>query len=275
MYITPKINPDNPAEGKTHHLTVLSMDKTGYQNLSRLVTKAYFEGFYRRPRVDHELLDAHNEGLIVLSGCLNSELSKAIFDKDMKAALAVAARYREIFGDRYYLEVQATGLPEQKRVNKKVKEVSDKLGIPIVATNDCHFLRREDTRPHDALLCIQTGSSLQDENRFKFQGDQYYLKSEGEMLGDLEGFEDAIHRTGEIAKRCNFDFEVNGYKFPEFKVEDGTSLDEHMAKLSSEKLAEKILEDQIAEEKHGEYKHRLETEIEIIQKMGFLATSLW
>jgi DNA polymerase III subunit alpha len=269
IYITPKINPDNPAEGKTHHLTVLSMDKNGYQNLSRLVTKAYFDGFYRRPRVDHELLDKYNEGLIVLSGCLNSELSKAIFDKDMKAALGVAARYREIFGDRYYLEVQATGLPEQKRVNKKVKEVSDKLGIPIVATNDCHFLRREDTRPHDALLCIQTGSSLQDENRFKFQGDQYYLKSEGEMLGDLKGFEDAIHRTGEVAQRCNFDFEVNGYKFPEFEVEDGTSLDEHIANLAAEKLAEKLSEDMIPEEKHGEYKERLDTEIEIIQKMGF------
>ena len=112
LYVTPKINPENPAEGKTHHLTVLSMNRTGYQNLSRLVTKAYFDGFYRRPRVDHELLDVHNEGLIVLSGCLNSELSKSIFSKDMKAALNVASLYREIFGDRYYLEVQATGLPE-------------------------------------------------------------------------------------------------------------------------------------------------------------------
>jgi len=269
IYVTPKINPDNPAEGKTHHLTVLSMNNIGYQNLSRLVTKAYFEGFYRRPRVDHDLLDKYNEGLIVLSGCLNSELSKAIFDKDMNAALGVAAHYRDIFGDRYYLEVQATGLPEQKRVNKKVKEVGETLGIPLVATNDCHFLRREDTKPHDALLCIQTGSMIRDENRFKFQGDQYYLKSEGEMLGDLEGFEDAIYRTGDVASRCDFDFEVDGYKFPEFEVEGDMSLDEHMAALAEEKLGEKLLEDKIPEENTGEYHERLKTEIEIIQKMGF------
>jgi DNA polymerase-3 subunit alpha len=242
IYVTPKINPDNPSEGKTHHLTVLSMNYKGYQNLSRLVTAAYFDGFYRRPRVDHELLDKHSEGLIVLSGCLSSELSKAIFSKDMTAALDVAAMYREIFGDRYYLEVQATGLPEQVRVNKKVKEVGDKLGIPLVATNDCHFLRKEDTKPHDALLCIQTGASIQDENRMRFQGDQYYLKSEGEMLGDLDGFEEAIQRTGEVAKRCNFEFEHTGYKLPEYEVEGDMSLDDYMSELSRQKLKEKIEE---------------------------------
>lgn len=269
LYVTPKINPENPSEGKTHHLTVLSMNRAGYQNLSRLVTKAYFDGFYRRPRVDHELLDTHNEGLIVMSGCLNSELSKAIFNKDIKAALNVAAMYREIFGDRYYLEVQATGLPEQKRVNKKVREIGEKLGIPLVATNDCHFLRREDTRPHDALLCIQTGSSLQDDNRFKFQGDQYYLKSEGEMLRDLEGFEDAIQKTAEIADRCDFKFERNGYKLPEFEVEGDKSLDEYLAEHAREKLRERIDENAIPEEQIRGYEERLETEIEIIQKMGF------
>ena len=269
IYVTPKINPDNPSDGKTHHLTVLSMNQKGYQNLSRLVTTAYFDGFYRRPRVDHELLDKHNEGLIVLSGCLNSELSKAIFSKDMDAALGVAAMYREIFGDRYYLEVQATGLPEQKRVNKKVKEIGKNLGIPIVATNDCHFLRREDTKPHDALLCIQTGSSLQDENRFKFQGDQYYLKSEGEMLGDLQGFEDAIQRTGEVAKRCDFEFEQTGYKLPEFEVEGDKSLDEYMTELAREKLQQKINEGLIPKEKFEEYSDRLETELKIILEMGF------
>ncbi|MEM7009042.1 MAG: DNA polymerase III subunit alpha [Thermodesulfobacteriota bacterium] len=269
IYVTPKINPDNPSEGKTHHLTVLSMDQKGYQNLSRLVTTAYFDGFYRRPRVDHELLDKHNEGLIVLSGCLNSELSQAIFSKGVKGALDVAAMYREIFGDRYYLEVQATGLPEQKRVNKKVKEVGENLNIPIVATNDCHFLHKEDTKPHDALLCIQTGSSIADENRFKFQGDQYYLKSEKEMMGDLEGFEDAIKRTGEVAKRCNFEFEQTGYKLPEYKVEGDKSLDEYMLELSRQKLQEKIKEGLIPEEKFDEYSERLETELKIILEMGF------
>ncbi len=269
IYVTPKINPDNPSEGKTHHLTILSMDQKGYQNLSRLVTTAYFDGFYRRPRVDHELLDKHNEGLIVLSGCLNSELSQAIFAKGTKGALDVAAMYREIFGDRYYLEVQATGLPEQKRVNKKVREIGEKLKISIVATNDCHFLRREDTKPHDALLCIQTGSSIQDENRFKFQGDQYYLKSQQEMLGDLEGFEDAIERTADVAKRCNFEFEQTGYKLPEFKVEGDKSLDEYMLELSREKLHEKVSLGLIPEEKIDEYTERLESELKIILEMGF------
>ena len=269
MYVTPRINREKPSEGKTYHLTVLSMNYKGYQNLSRLVSKGYFDGFYRRPRVDHELLEMHSEGLIVLSGCLNSELSQAIFSKDMDAALGTAAMYREIFGDRYYLEVQATGLPEQVRVNKNVKEISDKLNIPIVATNDCHFLRKQDSKPHDALLCIQTGSSIDDTHRFKFQGDQFYLKDRGEMLKDLKGFEDAIDRTGEVAKRCNFDFENDGYKFPMFEIEDGASLDDYMTDLSRSKLEEKLKSDAIPDDKVPEYRDRLESELEIIKKMGF------
>ncbi len=269
IYVTPKINPDKPSEGKTYHLTVLSMNYEGYQNLSRLVTKGYLEGFYRKPRVDHDLLDKHSNGLIALSGCLNSELSQTIFTKNVKAALGVAAQYREIFGDRYYLEVQATGLPEQARVNKDVRKISDKLRIPIVATNDCHFLRKRDSKPHDALLCIQTGSSLGDSNRFRFQGDQYYLKSEEEMLNDLKGFEEAVHRTVEIAKRCDIEFKNEGYKFPEFEVEGEQSLDDYMADLATKKLKEKMRESNVSEGKTSEYEDRLGAELEIIQEMGF------
>ncbi len=271
MYVTPELNPEKVSEGRTYHLTVLSMNQEGYKNLSRLVSMAYFDGFYRRPRVDHSMLNDHSNGLIVLSGCLNGELSQALLTKGKKDALKIAAQYREIFKDRYYLEVQATGLAEQKRVNSMVRDVGSKLGIPLVATNDCHFLKIEDSRPHDALLCIQTGSSLKEQNRFKFQGDQYYLKSEEEMLSDLEGFEDAINETKEVAKRCDFEFESDGYKFPVFEVDDDKSLDDCILEMAQQKLNELFEEGAIPEDQHDIYIDRLNTELGIIQKMGYSA----
>ena len=201
LYVTPTLKLEKPSDGKNFHLTVLCMNDKGYSNLSNLVSKGYLEGFYRRPRIDHELLADHNEGLIVLSGCMSSELSRAIFSKDHKKALDLASMYRKIFGDRYYLEVQATGLPEQNFVNREVRKIGKELGIPLIATNDCHFLKQEDARPHDALLCVQTGSNLNDEKRMRFSGDQFFLKSKDEMDATMSGFEDAIDRTVELSRR--------------------------------------------------------------------------
>lgn len=269
VYVSPGSRQDKSPEEKNHHLIVLSMNEEGYKNLSRLVTKAYFEGFYRKPRIDHELLDTHREGLIVLSGCLNGEFCKYILANDLQGALRTAAKYKEIFGDRYYLEVQANRLPEQEIVNQRIKEIGKRLGIPAVATNDCHYLRREDSKPHDILLCIQTGATVKDGKRFRFKGDEYFLKSREEMLDCLGGFEDEIERTLEVAERCDFEFKTNGYKFPLFELEGGKSLDEHMAHLAREGLERRLRETGISGSKVDTYKERLETEIETIKKMGF------
>ena len=271
VYVTPTLKLEKPSDGKTYHLTVLCMNETGYKNLSNLVSRGYFEGFYRRPRIDHEMLADHNEGLIVLSGCMNSEVSRAIFNKDNDQIIRIASKYREIFGDRYYLEVQATGLAEQNFINRELKKLSDKLKIPLVATNDCHFLRQEDAKPHDALLCIQTGSNLSDEKRFRFVGDEFYLKSRKEMETTLSGFEEAIDKTIEIADRCEFEFKTNGYKFPEYEAPNGKTLDEHINELAWEELEKKLKQNDIPEGQIPTYNERLEYELKIICQMGFPA----
>ena len=269
IYITPTLKLEKPSDGKNFHLTVLCMNDAGYKNLSNLVTKGYFEGFYRRPRIDHQILSDHSEGLIVLSGCLNSEISRALFSKDNKKALSLASMYKEIFGDRYYLEVQATGLKEQNLINGKLKDIGKKLNIPLVATNDCHFLKRADAKPHDALLCIQTGSAVKEEKRFRFQGDDFFVKSRDEMENDLKGFDEAIKETLKIAERCSFEFKTDGYKFPEYTPPDGRSLDEFMCDLSRKTLLERLKENEIPESEHEVYKERLESELKIICDMGF------
>ncbi|HEX3033568.1 MAG TPA: DNA polymerase III subunit alpha [Thermodesulfobacteriota bacterium] len=271
VYVAPTSRFDKAGE-KYHHLVLLAMNRQGYKNLSNLVTKAYFEGFYRKPRIDHELLDAHREGIIVLSGCLNGELAKSVLNNNgLKEALVVAAKYREMFGDRYYLEIQANRLPEQQAINEKIKEIGKSLGIPVVATNDCHYLTREDSKPHDILLCIQTGTALNDDRRFKFKGDEFFLKSREEMLRDIGGFEDAIERTLEVAEKCSFELQGSGYRFPVYEVEAGKSLGEYMANLARERLEERLKQDGVSEQKVNDYKERLEREIEIIVKMGFSA----
>ncbi len=269
VYVSPGPRQDKSQEEKNHHLIILSMNAEGYKNLSRLVTKAYFEGFYRKPRIDHELLDSHREGLIVLSGCLNGELCKQILNNDLQGALRIAAKYKEMFGDRYYLEIQANRLPEQEIANKKIREIGKSLKIPVVATNDCHYLRRSDSKPHDILLCIQTGTTVKEEKRFKFKGDEYFLKSREEMIEYLDNFEDAIERTLEVAERCDFEFETNGYKLPVFQLESGKSLDDHMANLARKGLQARLGENGISEEKVNTYRERLEIEIEMIKEMGF------
>ncbi|MGQ0794231.1 MAG: DNA polymerase III subunit alpha [Deltaproteobacteria bacterium] len=269
VYVAPAARRDKSQEEKNHHLTVLSANAAGYRNLSRLVTRAYFEGFYRRPRVDMELLDTHREGLIILSGCMNSELSKRVLANDMKGALEVAARYRELFGDRYYLEIQANGISEQDALNQKLLELGRKLSIPVVATNDCHYLRREDAKSHDVLLCVQTGVALKDENRMRFTGDEFFMKSRAEMVESLRGCEGEIERTMEIAERCSFDLKTAGYKMPVFKLEGGKSLEERMAELARENLEYRIEENKIDATGATSYRARLEGEIDTIAKMGF------
>ena len=271
LYVTPTLKLEKPSDGKNYHLTVLCMNERGYRNLSRLVTRGYFEGFYRRPRVDHEMLSEHNEGLIVLSGCMSSELSQAIFKKDLKEQIKIASTYKEIFGDRYYLEVQAIGLEEQRRVNRGLRKIGERLGIKLAATNDCHFLTREDYKSHDTLLCIQTGSMVADQKRMRFQSDDFYVKTREEMARDMKGFENALEESVRISERCDFEFENDGYRFPEYVAPEGKSLDEFIREISDRNLKRILRENEIPEEAHEIYRQRLHSELDTICKMGFSA----
>ena len=271
LYVTPTLKLEKPSDGKNYHLTVLCMNERGYRNLSRLVTRGYFEGFYRRPRVDHEMLSEHNEGLIVLSGCMSSELSQAIFKKDLKEQVKIASTYKEIFGDRYYLEVQAIGLEEQRRVNRGLRKIGERLGIKLAATNDCHFLTREDYKSHDTLLCIQTGSMVADQKRMRFQSDDFYVKTREEMARDMKGFENALEESVRISERCDFEFENDGYRFPEYVPPEGKSLDEFIREISGKNLERILRKNEIPEEAHEIYRQRLHSELDTICKMGFSA----
>ena len=271
LYVTPTLKLEKPSDGKNYHLTVLCMNERGYRNLSRLVTRGYFEGFYRRPRVDHEMLSEHNEGLIVLSGCMSSELSQAIFKKDLKEQIKIASTYKEIFGDRYYLEVQAIGLEEQRRVNRGLRKIGERLGIKLAATNDCHFLTREDYKSHDTLLCIQTGSMVADQKRMRFQSDDFYVKTREEMARDMKGFENALEESVRISERCDFEFKNDGYRFPEYVPPEGKSLDEFIREISGKNLERILRKNEIPEEAHEIYRQRLHSELDTICKMGFSA----
>ena len=271
LYVTPTLKLNKPSDGKNYHLTVLCMNERGYRNLSRLVTRGYFEGFYRRPRVDHEMLSEHNEGLIVLSGCMSSELSQAIFRKDLKEQTKIASIYKEIFGDRYYLEAQAIGLEEQRRINKGLRRIGERLGIKLVATNDCHFLTREDYKSHDALLCIQTGSMVAEQKRMRFQSDDFYVKTREEMAREMKGFEDALEEAVRISERCDFEFRNDGYRFPEYVPPEGKSLDEFMRDISGRNLERIFKENKIPEQAREVYRERLRSELDTICKMGFSA----
>ncbi len=271
LYVTPTLKLEKPSDGKNYHLTVLCMNEQGYRNLSRLVTRGYLEGFYRRPRVDHEMLSEHNEGLIVLSGCMSSELSQAIFKKDLKEQVRIASTYKEIFGDRYYLEVQAIGLEEQRRINRGLRRIGERLDIKLAATNDCHFLTKENYKSHDALLCIQTGSMVADQKRMRFPSDDFYVKTREEMTREMEGFEDALDEAVRISERCDFEFKSDGYRFPEYVPPKGKSLDEFMREISGKNLERILRENEIPEEAHETYRERLRSELDTICNMGFSA----
>ena len=185
---------------KTHHLTVLAKNLQGYENLCSLVSIGHLKGFYRKPRIDRNLLFEYSDGLIVLSGCLNGEVCHNILKGRKDEAIKIAAEYKNILGDRYYIEIQGTCLKEQVRVNKVLKEIAKKLDIKVVATNDCHYLTKNDYHSHDTLLCIQTNSLVKEERRFRFNGNEFYLKSKDEMIDALEGDQESVENSLLIAE---------------------------------------------------------------------------
>ena len=275
LYVAPKSRFDKTSEGPgetARHLIVLVKNLQGYRNLIRLTSTGFLEGFYYRPRVDKEFLAKHSEGLIATSACLHGEVADWILKGDLERAKASARQYREIFGEgNYYLEMMENGIPEQSLVNEKLMEISKELSIPLVATNDCHYLDRADSEAHEVLLCIQTGKTMDDPGRMQFATDAFYLKSPDEMKQLFSYCPEAIENTVAIAEKCNLKLDFNQVFLPHFEIGQGRSLDEHlqeMAKAGLEKLMPKILQGKDPSLRQ-KYEKRLERELDIIKSMGF------
>ena len=234
VYLAPGSRSGRDAADRNHyHLVLLAKNYTGYQNLIQLVTKAHLEGFYYRPRVDKELLEQHHEGLIALSACLFGELPRLILEGRLQDAKQSALWYRRVFGD-FYLEIQRQPIPELEQVNQALIAMSDELGIPMVATNDIHYIRREDAQAHDLLLCIGTNSSVHDEKRMKMASDTLYLRSPEEMAEIFRDIPQALENTGRIAEMCNLTLEFGRLHLPEIELPTGQTADDYLAALCHE-----------------------------------------
>jgi DNA polymerase-3 subunit alpha len=279
LYVAPGDRRDrspSPAGGpNAHHILLLVMNDEGYRNLSKLVTLGHLEGFYYHPRVDLELLREHNSGLLALSACLKGIVPFSINSGRIETAREKAQELASIFdNDRFYLEVQANYLPEQIKVNKALKEMSKDLSIPLVATNDCHYLDQSDAEAHDVLLCIQTGKNIDDEKRLKFSNNEFYFKSPAEMAQALPGFQNAFENTIHIAHRCQYEMEFGNYKYPVFQVPENRNLNEILVGESKTGLKNRLSENEdisgtSSEELKREYQERLDYELGVIQDMGF------
>ncbi|MGH7827550.1 MAG: DNA polymerase III subunit alpha [Candidatus Binatia bacterium] len=251
-----------------NHLILLAMNRDGYRNLCKLVSLGYMEGFYYKPRIDKDLLKEFNVGLIALSACLQGEVSQALSAGNIEKAKAAAETYASIFGDRYYVEIQDNKLGEQEKVNRLLVELAKDLSLPVVATNDCHYGERDDFNAHDVLLCVQTGKTVEDDNRLKMETDELYLKSAEEMKQGFEYCADAVERTLEIAGRCNVEMEFGKYHFPTFTPPKEISLGDYLDELAHAGLVER-LEGVTDAAIRKTYEDRLEYELDVIKRMQF------
>ena len=268
VYVAPNSRFDREITGgddRYYHLVLLAENEEGYANLTKIVSKGFVEGYYYKPRVDKELLRKYHKGIIALSACLAGEvarfLTKGLYEEAKKTAL----EYKEIFGEgNFFLELQDHGIPEQGLVNQQLFKMSEETGIELVATNDIHYTYAEDAKPHDILLCIQTGKKLSDENRMRYDGGQYYVKSEEEMLRLFPYAKQALENTQKIADRCHVEIEFGVTKLPKYDVPDGYTSWEYLQKLCYEGL----------EKRYGdpseELKDRLAYELETIHQMGYV-----
>jgi DNA polymerase-3 subunit alpha len=257
------------AHNDYYHLILLARNLTGYQNLIKLVSKAYLEGFYYKPRMDKEILKEHHEGLIALSGCLSGEIPYLIGQKDMAGALAVAGEFQEIFGkEHFYLEVQANGLDHQRIANAGLVEIHKKLGIPLAGTNDCHYLKKEDARPHELMLCLQTGKTLSDPARMKFDTDQLYVKSTEEIAPAFSEFPGAASNTCRIADSCDLELALNKTHLPQYKAPEGYTRESYVEHLAVEGLKTRLSE-RPSSIPAAVYEQRLREELLVICSMGF------
>ncbi len=268
LYMAPRSRFDRVYEldYEPWHLVLLCKDQEGYQNLIQLCSAGFLDGFYNKPRVDWDLLKQHAEGLVCLSACLAGQVQQLLMHGNYASAKECALRYDALFGrGSYYLELQDHGIPEQKEVNQGLLRIHQETGIPLVATNDAHYLRREDSEMHDVLLCIQTGKTLADENRMRFQGNEFYVKSGEEMAALFPEAPEAIENTCKIAELCNLEFTFGKYHLPAFQLPEGeTDARAYMERLCWKGFALRY-PDGLAE-----YRDRLSYELEMIARMGFV-----
>ena len=266
VYLAPNSRKDK-SYGKKEtpsHLILLVKNKIGYQNLIQLVTKSFLEGFYYKPRIDKEILKEYSEGLIGLSACLQGEIPRLILQNSFTEAQKFALNYQEIFGEgNFYLELQNNTMPEQLKVNEELIELSKTLGIPLVATNDVHYINKEDSEAHDILLCIQTATNLDDPDRMKFSTNEFYFNTQEEMLQHFADVPEALENTLKIADECNLEIEFRNAHLPDFNVPNNLTDQDYLKQLCYEGALNKF--------KHvdAEVKERLDYELAVIEKMGF------
>jgi len=266
-YIAPRsrYEKEGKIDSEPNHLVLLAMNNTGYKNLVKLCSIAYTEGFYYKPRLDIEVLEKYNEGIIALSGCLAGAVPRKIINGDLAGAKETIIKYKEIFKERYYLEIQDNKLRDQMLVNQHLIRFSRELGVPLVATNDCHYLTKDDYYSHEVLLCIQTRKKMSDEDRMSFEKNEFYVKSKDEMLDAFESFPEAIDNTQIIADRCNVDIQFGHTILPHIDVGENVSHLEYFKNICYTALKEKY-----NGERYKEAEERLKYEIEIIEKMGYI-----
>jgi DNA polymerase-3 subunit alpha len=255
------------------HIILLAMNHTGYKNLMKLASIAQFEGFYYRPRIDMEVLEEHNEGIIALTACLHGQIPYLIGKDDFAGARKKTQELLDIFGDRLYFEIQENGIPKQTPVNQGLIQLGKEMGVKVVATNDCHYLNREEAHAHEILLCIQTGKTINDPKRFRFSTDEFFFKSQETMEKSFAYCPDSIATSREISDRCNLEIEFGNYYFPNFQVPEGESLDSLFTSSCWNGLKARFNDMRTAGtfsvEAEKTYTERLQTEIDVILQMGF------
>jgi len=267
VYVTPpgrsRFDKIHEFDAESRHLVLLCENEEGYRNLSYMVSMAWTDGFYIKPRIDMALLREHSGGLIALSACLAGEIPKRLRNGEYENAKNYALQMAELFGpDHFYLELQDHGIRDQAIVNRNLLRLHEETGIPLVCTNDAHYLRKEDAEAHDVLLCIQTGKTLDDENRMRYEPRNFYLRSEAEMQELFAEYEDAVSNTEKIADMCNLDFTFGKYHLPEFQLPPGYDSFSYMKKLCDEGYRRRYGDD-------DQYRYQLEYEQDMIEKMGF------
>src|SRR5512143_1433925 len=271
MYIARGRMTEKPAGGASeaaNHLMLLARNMEGYKNLMQLVSMGYKDGFYYKPRIDKAALEQYSGGLIGLSACLKGEVPAKLLAGDTAGAREAALEYRRILGaENFYLELQDNGLPEQKKVNDLMVELSAETHIPVVATSDCHYFRREEAKAHEALLCIQTGKTMNDPNRMRFQTDEFYFKSPEEMSSAFEFYPEALANTVKVAERCNLLLNFKEYHLPHYQVPDGYTRESYLEELAREGLKARLAADGRLDP--APYRKRLESELKMIESMGF------
>ena len=267
VYTTPtsRLSKDKESDRHQNHLVLLAENQTGYNNLMKLVSLAYTEGFYYKPRIDKELMRKYSDGLICLSACLAGIVQQKLLHGDYEGAKREALEHREIFGENnYFLELQDQGMEEEARIRPLMMRLHDETGIPFVATNDVHYVNREDEGMHDVLLCIQTGNKVDDEDRLRYPNGQFYLKSEEEMREIFQTVPEALDNTYEIAHRCKVDFEFGHLHLPEYPVPEGMDNLQYLRQLCEKGLHE------LYEDITDEIRERLDMELGVIDQMGFV-----